>query len=470
MSTDTALMAHLMRRAGFGAPYDELEARAARGYERTVEELLDPEVHGIPPVDAFLQYRYHPMTEVPRNGAQAQMGFMYNLLSSQRPLESKMALFWHMVFATGDSKVDNANEMLRQIETFRRMGRGNYRDLLAALSKDPAMIYWLDNNQNHKDAPNENWGRELLELFSMGQGNYTEDDVKVAARAFTGWTMKPKLPRTPFGRFLWEFEYVPQDHDDGEKAFLGHKGNFNGDDIIDIICRQPATAQFVARHLYNFFVADEVQVPSWKEEPPRDPEAVRAIADVLISSSYDLTATLRFLFNADFFKDEKVWFAKVKSPAEVVVGTIKLVGDFQKPKPGIMAIALETGFQGQSLLDPPSVEGWHTGHEWIDTGSLVRRVNFMVDRLSDASMPGVQSIVQRLAGEPSLTPDTLVDRCFQYLGHVQAEPGTRRELVQHVEGGGPLRMGTGAADNPDFRQRVAELLGLIAATREFQFC
>ncbi|MBM3925747.1 MAG: DUF1800 domain-containing protein [SAR202 cluster bacterium] len=460
MTTDTALMAHLMRRAGFGAPYEELEARAAKGYEAAVEELLDPDAHSVPAVDAFLQYRYHPMTEVPRNGAQAQMGLMYQLLASQRPLESKMALFWHMVFATGDSKVDNANEMLRQMDTFRRMGRGNYRDLLVALSKDPAMIYWLDNNQNHKHAPNENWGRELLELFSMGQGNYTEDDVKVAARAFTGWTVKPKLPRTPFGRFLWDFEYVPQDHDDSEKAFLGHKGRFNGEDIIDIIVRQPATAQFIARHLYNFFVADEVQVPSWKEEPPRDPEAVQAIADVLVRSDYDLTATLRFIFNSDFFKTEKVWFGKVKSPAEVVVGTIRLVGDYKKPKTGVMSLAMETGFQGQALLDPPSVEGWHTGSEWIDTGSLVRRVNFMVDRLSDASMPGVQSIVQRLASEPSLTPDALVDRCLQYLGNLLVEPGTKKELVQHVEGNRRIREEKG----------VAELLGLIAATREFQFC
>ena len=133
------------------------------------------------------------------------------------------------------------------------------------------MIYWLDNNGNHNGAINENWGRELLELFSMGVGNYSEDDIKEASRAFTGWTIGQKIPRNPLGRFYWSFEFRPEDHDYGEKTFLGHKGNFDGDDIINIVVQQPATAHFLARHLYNFFVADEPQVPSWQITPPRRP-------------------------------------------------------------------------------------------------------------------------------------------------------------------------------------------------------
>ena len=137
------------------------------------------------------------------------------------------------------------------------------------------MIFWLDNNQNHGTAVNENWGRELLELFSLGAGNYTEEDVREASRAFTGWTFETKIPRLPYGRFPWKFEYRPEDHDDGEKTFLGHKGNFNGEDIIDIVVQQPACAKFICRHLYNFFVADEPQVPAWRSEPPRDPAGDR---------------------------------------------------------------------------------------------------------------------------------------------------------------------------------------------------
>ena len=191
---DIALMAHLMRRAGFGASRDELEARVAKGYEATVEELLNPETQ--PPVDPYTLLRYQPAALLP--GGQPPMGnvnYMYYLVNTKRPLEEKMALFWHHVFATGNSKVDNYDQLLEQIELFREHGMGNYRDLLLTIAKNPTMIFWLDNNQNHGTAVNENWGRELLELFSLGAGNYTEVDVREASRAFTGWTFETKIPR-----------------------------------------------------------------------------------------------------------------------------------------------------------------------------------------------------------------------------------------------------------------------------------
>ena len=220
---DIALMAHLMRRAGFGAGRDELEARVAKGYEATVEELLHPETQ--PPVDEYTLMRYQPAALLP--GGQPPMGnvnWMYHLVNTKRPLEEKMALFWHHVFATGNSKVDNYDQLLTQIKLFRDKGMGNYRDLLLDVAKNPTMIFWLDNQQNHGNAVNENWGRELLELFSIGAGNYTETDVRECSRAFTGWTFATKIPRAPYGRFPWQFEYRPEDHDDGEKEFLGHKG------------------------------------------------------------------------------------------------------------------------------------------------------------------------------------------------------------------------------------------------------
>ena len=464
-----ALMAHLMRRAGFGAPYEELEARAARGYEATVEELLEPDTHGVPSNDELLMARFYPEFEVPTAQDLGGATFMYHLLTTRRPLEEKMALFWHMVFATGVSKVDNPTELVRQVDTFRVHGLGNYRELLVRLARDPAMIYWLDNNQNHKDAPNENWGRELLELFSMGQGNYTEDDVKTAARAFTGWTIKPKIPKQPYGRHLWEFEYLEEDHDDGEKVFLGQRGRFNGEDIIDIVVGQPATARFIARHLYSFLVADEVQVPSWLDVPPRDPEAVRAIAEVFVKSGFEIRDTLRFILNSDFFKDEKAWFARVKNPAEVVAGTIRLIGDFEKPKPGVTLLSRESGYQGQELMNPPSVEGWHTGQEWIDTGSLVRRVNFVADRLGDVSKPGVRAIVDRLGARGDLSAEDLVDGCLELLGWVRVEKETRQQLVEHVKAGGALRRGASEEEVRAFGLQVTEALQLIASTREYQF-
>ena len=268
---DVALMAHLMRRAGFGATREQLEKYVAQGYEATVEELLHPEAQEA--VDRYELLRYHPVVvEAPAPFRERGMRLGCITWSTQkRRCKEKMAVFWHGIFATGVSKVDHWDEILDMIDMLREKGMGNYKDILMAIAQDPAMIYWLDNNENHADAPNENWGRELLELFSMGQGNYTETDVFECSRAFTGWTITPKLPRFPMGRFDWHFEYREDDHDEGEKSFLGYTGNFNGEDIIDIICQQPATSRFIARHLYNFFVADEAQVPAWQNVAPGDP-------------------------------------------------------------------------------------------------------------------------------------------------------------------------------------------------------
>ena len=464
---DLALMAHLMRRAGFGAPRGELEARAARGYEATLDELLNPDDYGLAPLDEDLLFRHAPDTVLPGGLHDAgQSNVVWHMINTKRMLEEKVALFWHHVFATGNSKLDNCDHLLSQIEMFRQYGMGSYRDLLLQLARNPAMIYWLDNNENHKDAPNENWGRELLELFSMGVGNYTEQDVFECARAFTGWTIGYKIPRFPYGRFPWEYEYRPEDHDDGEKTFLGSKGRFNGEDIIDIIVRQPATARFIARHLYNFFVADEAQVPAWQDTPPRDPVAINILGDAFVNSGYDIRSTLSALFNSDFFKEAR--FDKVKSPVEVVVGTMKLVGDFQGlPKDGIYAVGSEPTRMGQSILDPPSVEGWHTGAEWIDSGSLVRRINFVADRVGDLSLPGVQDIVNRVQSQGAISPEGLVSSCLDLMPMEVGET-TLGELVAQAEQGGEVRWDTQQEAEGSAR-RVSEMLQLIAASREYQF-
>src|SRR6476659_531995 len=191
---DIGLMAHLMRRAGFGAGREELEARAAKGYDATVEELINPDSQ--PPVDPYVLLRHQPAALLP--GGQPPMGnvnYMYYLVNTKRPLQEKMALFWHHVFATGNSKVDNYDQLLEQIELFRKNGLGTYRALLSKVWTNATMMFWLDNNQNHGTAVNENWGRELLELFILGAGNYTETDVRECSRAFTGWTFETKIQR-----------------------------------------------------------------------------------------------------------------------------------------------------------------------------------------------------------------------------------------------------------------------------------
>ena len=461
---DMALMAHLMRRAGFGASREELESRVTKGYEATVEELLHPETQ--PDVDDDILFRYLPNLEGPLAPPQAQANWVYRMINTKRPLEEKVALFWHQLFATGNSKVDNPPELLQQIAMFRRHGLGSFPNLLVELAKNPAMIYWLDNNGNHKGAINENWGRELLELFSMGVGNYSEDDIKEASRAFTGWTIGPKIPRNPLGRFYWSFQYKAEDHDDGEKTFLGHRGRFNGEDIIEIVAQQLATARFLARHMYNFFVADEPQVPSWNITPPADPEAIRTLVQAYNESSYDIRSMLRVLFLSDFFKNAR--FARVKSPAELVIGTVRMAGNFTSPRLGFQDLAFECTYQGQELLNPPSVESWHTGQEWIDGGALVRRVNFAAKLLGDSTLPGVRAIISKLKERGTLSPADFVNGCADLVGPLDIGDQTRSEMLAHAEKGGDLHWGT-EQEIKTSEQRVAVMLALIAASREYQF-
>lgn len=345
------------------------------------------------------------------------------------------------------------------------------RKILLELSKDPAMIFWLDNNENRKGEPNENYGRELLELFSMGVGNYSEDDIKNCARAFTGWTFAQPVPLYPHGYYNPHFIFLPDDHDDGEKTFLGETGNFNGDEIIDIIVKQPATAKFVARHLYNFFVADEPQVPSWNVTPPQDPEAIETLSNAYLESNGDMRHILRMLFTSDFFKAAQ--FKKVKSPTELVTGILKLIGTYRTPEPGMPRYAAATKLMGQELLNPPTVEGWHTGPEWIDGGMLTERVNFAVSEVGDATKPGIQNIIQRLQAEgESLAPEQFVDKCLDLAGPLILGESTRDYLVRFAQTGGNLvfnKNGSSNGTSDESTDRIVRMLQLIVASREYQF-
>ena len=190
MSQKVALISHLLRRAGFGASRDELETYAAKGYDATVEELLHPEEIHPAVEDEDVTRRYHVGQNNLFKFEPCQAYWLRRMINTRRPLEEKMALFWHGIFATGYTKLFLARAVLKQVEMFRRYGLGSFRTLLVELSKDPSMIFWLDNNDSHGDAVNENYGRELLELFTMGVGNYTEGDVRQASHAFTGWTVR----------------------------------------------------------------------------------------------------------------------------------------------------------------------------------------------------------------------------------------------------------------------------------------
>ena len=304
------------------------------------------------------------------------------------------------------------------------------------------------------------------ELFSMGVGNYTEDDIKECARAFTGWTignteyMMVRSQRDsdwPYGRIAYHFDYRPEDHDDGEKTFLGHRGNFNGEDIIDIICQQESTARFISRHLYHYFVADEPAVPAWPYTPPRDPDAIETLVQAYFESGYDIKSVLRTLFNSDFFKSEDVRFKKVKGPAEYLVGVLRMTGEFDMPRRDMIPRYRQIGWMGQELSNPPSVEGWHEGLEWIDTGTLIERINFASEQFGDPGKPGVKAMTDRILrdGVDDLSSEQLVDRCLDEMGAFSVDDETRDILIRFIE-----------ADRS--RENVENLLRLSASTREFQ--
>tara|TARA_Y100001960_G_scaffold84860_1_gene90693 strand:+ start:3499 stop:4896 length:1398 start_codon:yes stop_codon:yes gene_type:complete len=456
---DIDLMAHLMRRAGFGASREELEMRAELGYEATVEELTT--LLCFEPVDRYRFLRYFPMWWKPGTmGGLGQAEWVWTMINTKSPLQEKMCLFYHNLFATGVAKVDHYDEIQDMIDMFREKGLGHYKEILISVAKSPAMIYWLDNNENHVGSVNENWGRELLELFTMGVGNYTEEDVRECSRAFTGWTLEHKLPRFHMGRWDWEFKFVPEDHDYKEKEFLGHTGNFDGDEIIDIILSKPVTAQFIARHLYSFFVSDEPQVPAWSVTSPGDPEAISFIADALIDSDYHMGIVLKKIFNSTFFKAQR--FSRVKNPTEVVIGTLRLVGGTNRPSPETLDWTGQIAHMGQDLLNPPSVEGWHNGTEWINSGTLMKRTNFISKLISDTRRPGVRAIIDRVKFAGT-NPEVVVNACLDIMGPMEVSQETLLELIEHVKKEGDFNWDTSGEG------RLIELLQLLVSTREYQF-
>ena len=462
MKSDRTTVAHLLRRAGFGATPAQLNYLTEnKSYEEIVDDLVNPEKYD--EIDMSFVERYYGGEAVAIHVGK----WLYRMANSERPLEAKMSLFLHQNFPVAWGKSEHGPSIYREIDMFRRVGLTNFKNILIELSKDPAMLFWLDNNENHKDEINENYGRELLELFSMGVGNYTEDDIKNAARAFTGWTFKQPLSLYPYGHHEADFVFDENDHDYEEKTFLGHKGNFNGEDIIEIIVSEPATATFVSRHLYNFFIEDEVQVPSWETVDPKDPQLIELLSDTFLQYEGDMREVLKVLFNSESFKNafDK---PKVKSPTELVVGVIKQTGEFDNPTPGIHEFAVTSlngspfegplAIMGQRLMNPPTVEGWHTGFEWINSGTLSERIGFVEKQFSDPNKPGVKEIIDRV-GSLDTDPDTLVDRCLDLLGGLNVKDETRASLVKYAK----------ELQNMKDTSGIHHLIQMVTSTVDYQF-
>ena len=381
-TADLQLMAHLMRRAGFGANRSQLEAYAEKGYEETVGELLNPDSRSEMGDDLIRRYHHE------QSGMMGQISpgtyWLYKMTTSSDALREKMSLFWHGIFATGYPKITNGKVLSDQIRMFRRYGMGSFRTLLLELAKGPVYDRVAGTTTTITTARStrtsvgscwncSRWAWATTPKTTSKRRRALSLDGRLATREY----MALRAERDsiwPYGRISWHFEFDEDDHDAGEKEFLGQRGNFDGEEIIDIICRQPATAAFIARHMYHFFVADEPPVPQWPYVEPQDPEAIEILSKAYFESDYDIGHMLHVLFTSDFFKSQDSWYARVKSPAEVVTGVLRLTGEFHRPKRQIVERQQQMTWMGQYLINPPSVEGWHEGLEWIDTGTFVERL------------------------------------------------------------------------------------------------
>ena len=395
--------AHLLERAGFGGTPAEIEALASltpaaavaylvhfEGAEATglapfeQSDIHDPGLEPFPPsrpavtelaretgealgikvkpggnrrlqpvVNKFFYWLRASLLETQR----VAYWWANRMVASPRPLQEKMALFWHGHFAVGESKVRDYRKLLAQLERYQRDGLGSFRDLMVAVAQDPGMLSFLDAGVNVKGAPNENFAREIMELFTMGVGNYTEQDIREAARAFTGWNYVDL-----------EFVVNEAQHDDSEKTFLGRTGRFDGVDVIDIIMEQPVTAEYIAGKIYRYFARQELS-----------PELQTELGAVFRDFGYEVRPLLEtILLSRDFYAPETVG-TQIKSPVQLVISTYRKLG--LGGAPGIPDFNSATSSLGQRLFFPPTVAGWARGRSWVTPGLLLERGNFARDLL-----------------------------------------------------------------------------------------
>lgn len=357
---------HLLTRAGFTPTPEEIEALAPLSQEEAVRRLLDgtrtepvlapPGWVGEPPPDRegvkeMTEEEKKELRETQRRHAQELKGWWCReMAATGSPLTERMTLFWHNHFTSSLQKVKFPPSLYRQNALLRRHACGNFRTLVHAIARDPAMVVYLDSQSNRKGKPNENFARELLELFTLGEGHYTEADIKEAARAFTGWSVD---------RGTAEFRIAKRQHDDGEKTFMGRTGNFDGDGVIDILLENPRTAVHIVEKLWREFVS----------ETP-DPQEIERLAAVFRKADYEMKPLLAALFASPAFIDPANRGTLTKSPADLVIGTVRAL---QIPVADGRLMAQAMRGLGQDLFDPPNVKGWPGGTAWITSTTLLLR-------------------------------------------------------------------------------------------------
>jgi uncharacterized protein (DUF1800 family) len=459
---DARRAAHLLRRAGFGASQAEVDRYAAMTVNAAVESLVRfPGTGALPapdgifnPLEILSQYTPRDFRALPKLQKQEinqnihqrdvvssyslQVWWLNRMLATPAPLQERMALYFHGHFtSTVVQKGVSSTLIYNQNQMFRTYALGNLRSLTRAVSQDPAMQIYLDNALNVESHPNENFARELMELFTLGVGHYTEKDVQESARAWTGWQ---------FDRFTQTVQFNPSLHDNGAKTFLGKTGNFNGDDIVDIIFEQPQCARFFATSLLSAFVYNDPE-----------PQLVDAVAALLRKNDYELQPVISTILRSQVFYSPRAYRALVKSPVEFVVGTYKSLGLPQFD----VTILQPLRQMGQVLFYPPNVAGWSGGANWLTSDMMIARQNFLTASTNSKNF-GASSWLGTLPMKPKVATQTLVEAILQG----DASPAAVAKLDALLSGEGSSALAALGPEN--YGERVSGAAYLAMAAPAFQ--
>ena len=360
---DLRKVAHLHRRAGFGATWAEIQRDLKAGPAASVDSILRPRPEAGEEQDVHDALRQGVVES--RDADRLKAYWLYRILYDPDPLREKVTLFWHGQFATSNRKVQSPALILGQNELLRAHALGEFALMLTAIIADPAMLVWLDGADSRKEQPNENFAREFLELFTLGLGQYTEADIRAAARAFTGWVREPDDRY----RGVDHFRHDPSRCDGGVKTFLKQKGPWKAADIVRIVLQQPAAADFLCRKLYRFFVSET-------EEP--SPELLRPLAEELRGQRYSIRHVLGIVLRSRHFYSRAAYRQRIKSPVEFSAGLLRTL-EVPRPDVNVLALALRCDHQGQELFYPPNIKGWDGGKSWINSTTVLERGNWVAD-------------------------------------------------------------------------------------------
>lgn len=446
------LAGHLYRRAGFGASHTELHEAVAAGPDQTIDRLLA----GGPGQENFERQSNSllPGVRQSNNGQTATAWWLYRMAGTPHPLREKLTLFWHDHFATSNLKVNNVGYMIGQYQTLRQHAQGNFRSLLLAMSEDPAMMVWLDTIQSGRQQPNENYARELMELFSLGiyngsrpdQPNYTEQDIREAARAFTGY-------RIEGGRAVFH----PNLHDDTEKTVLGQRGRWRGPDIVRICLEQPSAPYFLVGKLFHFLISETL---------PASPALLEPLASDFRASDYNIGALVERMLRSNLFFSAQAYRRKIKSPVELAIGIVRAL----EGRIGTTQLGTALEGLGQRLFYPPSVAGWDEGQAWLNGQTLLFRHNLALALTSTQDDRfGRRCDPARLVQQRDLNTDAQqVDFFLQLFLQGDVPASTRNRLLQYLHTAREQRAPVYWTRQDAEEQRIRSLCHLVLTLPEFQ--